>query len=779
MHMSMMAERRRNSMAKKKRADMVRQLFDYTNNFTREQWQNVNQEGYDFAHDEQLKETEVASLREQGMPTFTINRILPVVEMLNYYATANNPRWQAVGVEGSDTDVAAVFSDIADYIWGRSDGDTLYSNAVNDSITKSIGYLMVEIDKDADNGMGEVKIGQPEPFDIYVDEKSRDIMFRDASYIMIRKVLPKSHLIKLFPDQKRKIDKSSSDENMNFSYTRRPIGTGDQKTFLYDDDTMDDMGITPEGEQEPLVEFFEVYEKIKIAYMNVFYRVPPSPEELRAIQQQVQVRMKEMQSEMEVQLMEQQQQMEQAVAEGKMIPERYELEMQKAQDMMQQQLQAAEQEYMSELQAAQSRIENRVISEKEYKVLLKDKTFAVNIVDAVKFYGVRIRQCCVAGDQLLYEYILPENVTEYPIVPFHYKWTGTPFPISAVSPLIGKQKEINKSHQIMVHNASLGSSLRWMFEEGSIDAEMWEKYSSAPGALLPVRPGTERPTPVMPAPLSNAFFSIVQEGKQDMEYLAGIYSSMQGDTQQQHETFRGMLALDEYGTRRVKQWMKNSIEPALKQLGTVVMQYSQAIYSANKRFRIVQPSALQEDREVEINIPIFNDMGEAISKSMDYSAAKFDVRIISGSTLPINRWAYLAELKELLQLGVVDDLAVLAETDIKKKDLIAKRKSLYSQLQGQLQQLQEALKDKEGTIETLERQLVQAGIKGKVMQAEMEITKQKEEVKGDTKDAYRQTEAEQKLLQNVMGNEAATKKKEMQLEIQKARNQLQGNKNNS
>ena len=688
-------------MAKKKRADMVRQLFDYTNNFTREQWQNVNQEGYDFAHDEQLKETEVASLREQGMPTFTINRILPVVEMLNYYATANNPRWQAVGVEGSDTDVAAVFSDIADYIWGRSDGDTLYSNAVNDSITKSIGYLMVEIDKDADNGMGEVKIGQPEPFDIYVDEKSRDIMFRDASYIMIRKVLPKSHLIKLFPDQKRKIDKSSSDENMNFSYTRRPIGTGDQKTFLYDDDTMDDMGITPEGEQEPLVEFFEVYEKIKIAYMNVFYRVPPSPEELRAIQQQVQVRMKEMQSEMEVQLMEQQQQMEQAVAAGKMIPERYELEMQKAQDMMQQQLQAAEQEYMSELQAAQSRIENRVISEKEYKVLLKDKTFAVNIVDAVKFYGVRIRQCCVAGDQLLYEYILPENVTEYPIVPFHYKWTGTPFPISAVSPLIGKQKEINKSHQIMVHNASLGSSLRWMFEEGSIDAEMWEKYSSAPGALLPVRPGTERPTPVMPAPLSNAFFSIVQEGKQDMEYLAGIYSSMQGDTQQQHETFRGMLALDEYGTRRVKQWMKNSIEPALKQLGTVVMQYSQAIYSANKRFRIVQPSALQEDREVEINIPIFNDMGEAISKSMDYSAAKFDVRIISGSTLPINRWAYLAELKELLQLGVVDDLAVLAETDIKKKDLIAKRKSLYSQLKGQLQQLQEALKDKEGTIENL------------------------------------------------------------------------------
>ena len=170
-----------------------------------------------------------------------------------------------------------------------------------------------------------------------------------------------------------------------------------------------------------------------------------------------------------------------------------------------------------------------------------------------------MKQTCVVGDKLIYEEILPEQVTDYPLVPFHYKWTGTPFPMSAVSPLVGKQREMNKSHQIMVHNASLGSSLRWMHEEGSIDMDYWEKYSSSPGALLPIRPGASPPTAVPPAPLSNAFFTIVQEGKSDMEYLAGIYSSMQGDTQAQHETFRGMLALDEYGTRRIKQWMQHSI----------------------------------------------------------------------------------------------------------------------------------------------------------------------------------------------------------------------------
>ena len=764
-------------MARKKKADQIRELYNLSNNWTRQQWQYVNQKGYEFAHDEQLSSEEKRSLEEQGMPTFTINRILPVVEMLNFYATANDPRWQAIGVEGSDSDVAAVFSDLADYIWSLSDGSTLYANAMNDSICKGIGYLLISVDTDMDNGMGEVTIQQPEPFDVYVDPKSRDIMFRDASYVLIRRVLPKSHIAKLFPKYKRKINKASSLDGNN-TLSERAISDKDQKLFLHDDSTAEDSGINIEGEHEHVLELFELYEKIKVSYVNLFYRIPPNPEQLKAIQQQVQVKMKEMSQEMEIQLIEQDKQMQEAVQAGKMIPERYQLELQKAQQMMQQQLQAAEQEYMSQLQAESSKIGNKVISEKEFKILMKDEKFKQTVVDAIQFYGTRIKQTCVAGDTQLYEQIYPENVTEYPIVPFHYKWTGTPYPVSAVSPLVGKQKEINKSHQVLVHNASLGSSLRWLYEEGSIDPDLWEKYSSSPGALLAVRPGSEKPTPIMPAPLSNAFFSIVQQGKSDMEYLAGIYSSMQGDTQQQHETFRGMLALDEYGTRRIKQWMGQAIEPALRQLGKVVMQISQSVYTANKRFRILQPSALQEQREQEINIPIYNDMGNAIGKSMDYSSAKFDVRVVSGSTLPVNRWAYLAELKELLQYGVIDDIAVLAETDVRNKEQIAKRKSMYSQLQGQLQGLQESLKDKEGTIETLERQLVQAGIKGKVMQAEMEISKKKEEVKGDIKESYRDTEGKQKLLRNVMINEVETKKKELGLEVQSARKDLQRSNTN-
>ena len=127
-------------MAKRqdKKALRIRDIFDNVNTGNRQQWEFINQKGFDFANDNQLSSDDKTSLEEQGMPTFTINRIIPVVEMLNFYATANKPRWQAVGVEGSDSEVAAVFSDIADHIWYHANGQSLLSNAINDSVSKSL-----------------------------------------------------------------------------------------------------------------------------------------------------------------------------------------------------------------------------------------------------------------------------------------------------------------------------------------------------------------------------------------------------------------------------------------------------------------------------------------------------------------------------------------------------------------------------------------------------------------------------------------------------------------
>lgn len=72
---------------------------------------------------------------------------------------------------------------------------------------------------------------------------------------------------------------------------------------------------------------------------------------------------------------------------------------------------------------------------------MKSKEFAKNVQEAVPFFKTRVSLTCCAGDKHLYSYDLPEAIDEYPLVPFHYKWTGTPFPMSAVSPLMGKQEK--------------------------------------------------------------------------------------------------------------------------------------------------------------------------------------------------------------------------------------------------------------------------------------------------------------------------------------------------
>jgi len=747
---------------KKTKAQINKQLWDRANNSHRQRWQTLSQKGYDFYLNEQLTKEEKDALEESGMPTFTINRVTPIIEIMKYFVTANDPKWKAVGATGDDVDTAQVHSDIADYCWYLSNGKSLYSQVALDALTKGIGYFLVDVDKDSDRGAGEVRFNRLDPYDVYVDPSSRDFLFRDANFITIRKNISRSRLINMIPEHAAKIKKIKASANNIVSYSERDIDLGE--TIQPDDITM---GISLEAEDEDIIPYYETYHKKKFAYYNVYIRVQPSPAELDNIKEEVQKQLADFQQEVEVGLIEKQMQIEQAVQAGDIIPERAQLEIKKSQEMAAQAIKEKEMQLMSEAQDAATVVKQQIMSEKDYRILEKSPEVKKNILDAIKFYENRIIQTCSAGDDVfLYEYTLP--IQEYPIIPVPYMYTGTPYPMSAVTPLIGKQQEINKAHQIMLHNANLASNLRWMYEEGAVPEEEWEKYSSAPGALLKYRQGFATPTPIMPAPINNAFYSVVQEGKADAEYISGVPSAMMGFAQDQAETYRGLLANDEFGTRRLKAWMGSVVEPALEHLGRCFQMRAQSHYTIEKVFRIVQPEAGQspqeQEKEVRINIQLYNDYGDVIGKYKDYASARFDVRIVAGATMPVNRWALLEEYFKWFQAGLIDDIAMIAETDIRNKKQIVERKSVYSQLQGQVQSMEEAMKDKDGTIETLQRQLVQAGIKMKVGDASNEIRKD-----------VLQTEAQQKLLRGMLKVEFDKMKEQMKMDMQSAKQDVAEN----
>ena len=736
----------------KKVVENITDLFRKANSSERSKWETDAQKSYEFFLGEQLTAEEKENLQSAGMRDFVINRITRVIEMMKLFATANNPRWQAVGAEGSDADVAALHADIADYCWNNSNGNSIYSSVIQDALVKGIGYMQVDIDPDQDRGMGEVVFNSVNPFDVYVDPTSRDFLFRDASYIIVKKDMPKEQLMRLFPEDKRKIKNANPSNLSNNDFSQRDIVDSE---LIFNADVRSS-SYTKEGKEDEILDYYEAYFKEKIAYMNLFVNMPPSPQEMQQIQKEVEETLSNLKKEMAVQLEEQRLQLSQAVEQGEMIEERALLEIEKSEKAMNEELQQRRIVLLSQMEETRTRIENRVVTEFEYNLMKEDENLVTNIVDAVKFYENRIKMCIVVGDKLLYETIL--QVKEYPIVPFVYQHTGTPFALGAVAPLVGKQRELNKAHQIMIHNANLASILRRMYEEGSVPEEEWEKYSSSPGALLKYRQGFAPPQPVQPLPLNAAFYGITENAKRDMEYTSGIYSSMQGDTGSSPETYRGLLAMDEYGTRRIKSWMQNIIEPSLEHLGRIFKDFAQDTYQAHKIFRIVQPNNIDEEKQVEINVPIFNDYGKSIQKWNDYSSSKFDVRIIGGSTLPLYRWALLEEYFKWFQSGLIDDIAMISETDIRNKESIIKRKSVYMQLRNQLEEMQNIVTDREGTIETLERQLVQTGIKSKVQDADMQIQKD-----------LLETEAEQSMLRNKLKSDTTTKIKELGLAVADAK----------
>ncbi len=742
--------------AEKKIAERMRNLFEKTDTGKRVEWQIREQRSYDFFLNAQLTETEMRSLKAAGMPDFIINRITPVIETMKYFVTAQSPRWRAVGVDGSDSAIAKINTDMIDYSWYISDGKALFAQVVQDALVKSKGYLHIIIDPDDDRGLGEVKFERVDPFHVYTSSRSTDPYERDATYQIIKKDLPREELIMMLPEYTDKIKKAQGHEDLS-AYSERPYG--DMLSDSIQPGEIEEPLKAKTGEGDDVLQYYEKYEPLRIKYFNVFVQEEPPESQMRDVFMAIDGEIQKMKEELDVQYLEKEEELKQSLTDGEILRERFDLELERTKNEMAQAVQEKQAILRNQAKEEASKVVQKVMSEDEYN-LVKKSPAAESIMDAIPFWEKKIRKECVVADQFLYEQIL--NISFSPLIAIPYLHTGTTHPMSAVTPLTGKQREINKAHQIMIHHANLASNLRFKYVVGEIDTKTWEQYSASAGALLPYRPGFSQdgPKEIYPQPINNAFFTIEQDSKTDIEYVAGIQPPSMGIGSSSEETYRGFLAKDEYGTRRVRSWVTNVLEPMLEHSGKVYSQLAKDTYTIHKVFRIVQPMPAggSEDHETEVNVPLYDDYGKVIGRWNDYATSRYDLRMVAGSTLPLNRWAMAEEYKQWYELDIIDDIAFMSLTDIPDKENIIERKSRLSEAKRQLQQLEEVLQDREGTIETLERQLVQAGIKGKVMEAEMEIDRAKTE-----------TKLQQKLGQMRIGDDVQTTRKRMSDEVAKVK----------
>jgi len=758
------------------RVTEILNVFHACNNPKRWDWEYILFKCESFFEDIQLTSEELNDLKDADMPTFTINRITPAILVMEYFLTANKPRWKTIGrdMSGFDSEVGVLHTALSDYCWDISDGGLIYNQIIHDAIVKSKGVLQIYVDKNADKGNGEVKFGRIEPEEVFVDPESTDIFSRDAKYIIVAKNMGKQKLMHELPEY---IDKIKIANGNAIGLTNRAY---------WDNSTLSGINATKSsGEQDEIIGYYEVYSKVQIPYITFLQKTPPTEIELNEMQKNSILALKEFEKEISVKIKELDLQYKDMVKSGNIIPERAEIELEKAKTQLMAQLQEMQNKVNAEITSEVSKTTERTITQVEYDALIKDKIIANTIISGseIKYYQQRIRSEGLVGDQYLWDVILPyEN---YPIIPLPFIHTGDPCPISAIKYVIGKQEETNKCHQILVHHANISSNPGWWYREGSLtDLKKAEADISMPGSLIGYT-SENPPSQRAPSQLNNAFYELTQMGKGDISYSLGISDYMMGMERTTNEPFRSTALMDEFGTRRLRSYLQNTINPWLRHVGKVFKEVAQKTYTAHKVYRIVSSEAGNEKsefKEYEINKPIFNNIGEIIGKYFDYQSANFDVVEVADSVWPTNREAKEQKMFEYLQKGAIDKLAFLRTLEIEDKSGIMERMNEVAQLQQALTQKDDEIKQYKGDIDTLRRQVIQSKIALDTLTGGLQMRKDVLETESEQRGLREKIKANADIVNSKMLSEVDNLKKEIELikksaKENKKNEQSQSNKN--
>ncbi len=381
------------------------------------------------------------------------------------------------------------------------------------------------------------------------------------------------------------------------------------------------------------------------------------------------------------------------------------------------------------------------------------------LIDIVEVLQTRIKLTCTLGQIVLYEHIL--NTDKYPIVPVPNIWTNTPYPMSDVRKNKDFQRFLNKTMSLITSHAQASSGLKLLIPQGSVDdIEELERDWANPNATIEYDPSFGEPHFPSPQPLSNSVMQLPQLIEKYIDLNMGIFEMMQGNTEVAPRTSSATMMMEDFGQRRSKSKLRD-IEGSLRRLGQVIYNFSKEHYTYKKVFRVAQPN--NDMSEYMVNH--YNDKSQAIEEMMnDLTIGQYDVNIIGNSTMPSNRWGEWSIYMEAYQAGLIDRTEALMKTDIFDKEGVLQRMDIVQQLQAQLQQSQEAIKNLQGDLQTAHRESISARKRTEVEKFKTEMKSQESDSKSANKLAINKLENAVKLETEKLRLRSQTQEKQERLQ---------------
>lgn len=661
------------------------------------QWEDQFEQAKQFRSGAQWTEKQENELKRRGMSPIVINRMRPIIETAIALLTYNTPQFRSTGREDSDRATGRLFADLFSHVWYISGGNTELKQAIDDYYVGGMGVLGAIQDPNADMGKGEVFIKAFDPRMVYWDMNTKDTFGRDASNVLVTRVLTDEQSERLWPEFFDRI-KSSSQTYMEDRSTS--TGLAKLRSEIFGESITDTYHIRRR--------YIERYTKVVLTYYHVF--------EKDAVKEHIldEDGYKKYRNETAVVVMTANGDRT-VVTERKAVAELEELiaatggvyHLAPAPPMMNPA--TGQPEEAPPLMIAGEETGNAIPGSTTYLIpTSKGKLVDENDILVNELKQNRIKMIfSVGNDVFLYKRILP--CEDYPIVSIMSIHNRNPFPESDVRMYRGQQEYINKLNSLVIAHTTNATNVKVFVPQGVIDKKTMERNFAKAGAAF-IEYNAEYGVPVVaaPIPLPNELYKNISDAKYDMEYGFGIHEIMQGSTQgmPSNQPYRGTLLVDEFGQRRIKS-KRDDVESALNQLGKVCIPLMQQIYTEEKVVRIAQPNNLS--RTSKFNIPVYDEYTrEEIGRVHDITTGRYDLVVVSGSTLPSDRFGKLDVYMAMYEKGLIDQLEVLKKTDIVDAEGVLARFSLIKQLQTELGMAQEEIKRLKGDLQTAEREEVHA-----------------------------------------------------------------------
>ena len=245
-------------------------------------------------------------------------------------------------------------------------------------------------------------------------------------------------------------------------------------------------------------------------------------------------------------------------------------------------------------------------------------------------------------------------------VPFKFWGNGE------VEQILSPQKYINDLTNQIIDNAKSTANIQWIIDKNSGIGQ--GKLTNRPGLVIRKNPGTEvrRDTPpAMPSYVREQ----IEVLKTDIQDISGVFDALKGERQSGITAGSAIMALQEASQARIRLKIK-LMEQSLTHLANMVYSRMQQFWKLDRWVRIT---------DVEGN-PSFQQIGVQVLQN------DFDMKVVAGSTMPVNRNAMLDLMIRLAQTNAEDGLPMVDRKAILEYLPTSDRKSILDRFEKQRQE---------------------------------------------------------------------------------------------